>query len=150
MDQGHSDLNAFNVRWIEALSSQPYWHQNDDRLPGLVGGIRGCLAQWWVTQMHHIVFVHYSAKEHDGGKMQDFQLCTKFLKMSKTGRVDVCMHHLYNPGPHTQPDCGRQTFWLLLSWERWTEFSFFWRSNVPNAAMSKAKWEVHLKSNYYE
>lgn len=45
MDQGHSDLNAFNVRWIEALSSQPYWHQNDDRIPGLVGGIRGCLAQ---------------------------------------------------------------------------------------------------------
>lgn len=89
MDQGHSDLHAFNVRWIEALSSQPYWHQNDDRLPGLVGGIRGCLAQWWVTQMHHIVFVHYSAKEHNGGKCKIFSCVQKCKRWVKTGRVDM-------------------------------------------------------------
>lgn len=68
MDKGYSHLDTFDVGRIEGLSSQPYWHQYDDRLPGLVGGIRGRLAQRYVTQMRHILFVHYSPREHDGKK----------------------------------------------------------------------------------
>lgn len=44
MDKGHSYLDTFDVGRIEGVSSEPYGHQNDDRLPGLVGGIRGRLA----------------------------------------------------------------------------------------------------------
>lgn len=63
MDRGHSHLHTFDVRWIEALSSQPYGHQNDDRLPGLVAQrIRGRLARCGVTQVHHILLVHYRSQ----------------------------------------------------------------------------------------
>lgn len=45
MNKVYSHLDTFDVGWIEGLSSQPNRHQYDDRLPGLVGGIRGRLAQ---------------------------------------------------------------------------------------------------------
>lgn len=72
MDRGDSHLHTFDVRGIEALSSQPYRHQDDDRLPGLVAQrVRGRLAQCRLTQAHHVLFVHYRSTT---GKTEHFKL----------------------------------------------------------------------------
>lgn len=90
MDQAHSHLHTLDVRWIEALSSQPYRHQNDEGLPGSVAaGLGGRLARGGVTQVHHILLVHCRSQEHHRGTRDHVKLPPNEQKLEVFDRSPV-------------------------------------------------------------
>lgn len=61
-----------------------------------------CVRAWWVKKQEE-TFSHVKSKSKS---------TTDEQKLEEGGCV--CTRHLYNPEPHTQPDCGQQMLWLLL------------------------------------